>query len=321
MKYDVIIIGGGASGLTAAIYTSRRAMTTLVVSQDVGGQASTTPDVENYPGFESINGLELMMKFKNQAEKFGAEFVLDEIKKVEKNADGSFTVRTASTSYAAATVILAFGLSHRHLGVPGEDRLTGRGVTYCATCDAPLYKGKTVVVVGGGNSALDATLYLSKIAAKVYLVHRRQEFNGESFLVDQLKEAANVELVLNATVTEIKGDQRVTSVIVADVDDVQKAREIATDGVFIEIGFVVKADFVKGLVEVDARNQIKISPDCETSVPGMFAAGDVTTVTYKQIVVSAGEGCKAALQAYLYLQKKQGKKGVMIDWASAKKKK
>jgi thioredoxin-disulfide reductase len=314
VKYDVIIIGGGAAGLTAAIYASRRAMKTLVISQDIGGQASTTPDIENYPGFESINGSELMNKFHKQAEKFGAEFVFDEVKQIKKNESGTFYVITVSEKYESATVILAFGLSHRHLGVPGEDYLTGRGVSYCATCDGPLYKGKRVVVVGGGNSALDAAIYLSKIASQVYLIHRQSTFKGEAFLIDRLAKLSNVELVREVVVTEIKGEQRVQSIVVTPAKKTDKTKEIPVDGVFIEIGCVVKADFIRGLVDLDEKDQINITPDCETSTPGIFAAGDVTTVTYKQIIVSAGEGCKAALQAYMYVQKKRGKKGVIIDW-------
>lgn len=319
--YDVVIVGGGPAGMTAALYTSRRGLKTLVVSQDIGGQAAITPEVENYPGFESVGGLELMDKFKKHAEKFGAEFLIDEVQAVNKEEDGNFSVKTASEDFNAETVILAFGLSHQHLNVPGEERLIGRGVTYCATCDAPLFKGKKVAVAGGGNSAVDAAIYLSKIASQVHLIHRRSEFRAEEFLVNQLSGLTNVEVKLDSVIKEIKGQERVKSITMANVNEDQKTEEIMVDGVFIEIGLVVKADFIKGLVDFNERNEIKISPDCETSVPGIFSAGDVTTVTYKQIVVSAGEGCKAALQAYLYLQRKKGKKGaVMIDWVSSGKK-
>lgn len=306
--------------MTAALYTSRRGLKTLVISQDIGGQAAITPEVENYPGFESVDGLELMEKFRKHAEKFGTEFLIDEVQAVIKKEDGNFVVKTASENFGTEVVILAFGLSHQHLNVPGEERLTGRGVTYCATCDAPLFKGKKVAVVGGGNSAIDAAIYLSEIASQVHLIHRRSEFRGEEFLVNQLSDLTNVEVKLDSVIKEIKGKERVESITVVNVNEDQKTEEITVDGVFIEVGLVVKADFIKGLVDFNERNEIKISPDCETSVPGIFAAGDVTTVTYKQIVISAGEGCKAALQAYLYLQKKKGKKGaVVIDWIASKK--
>lgn len=320
-NYDIIIVGGGPAGMTAALYASRRALKTLVISQDIGGQASLTLEVENYPGFEFSNGLELMEKFKKHAEKFGAEFLIDEVQKVEKKKDSNFIVKTASEDFNAEAVILAFGLSHQHLNVPGEERLTGRGVSYCATCDAPLFKGKKVAVVGGGNSAVEAAIYLSELASQVYLVHRRLEFKAEEFLANQLPGLSNLDTVLNSVVKEIKGKDRVESMVVADAIDRQKIREIPVDGVFIEIGLMVKADFIKGLVDLNKRNEIIITPDCETSVAGIFAAGDVTTVSYKQIVISAGEGSKAALRAYLYLQKKRGQKGVVIDWLSTKKKK
>ncbi|MFA6553112.1 MAG: FAD-dependent oxidoreductase [Patescibacteria group bacterium] len=317
MEYDVIIVGGGAAGLTAAIYATRRAMKTLVISQDIGGQASTTDIIENYPGYESITGPELMTKFHKQAEKTGSEFVFDEVKKIVKSGE-IFSVKTASQEYMAKTIILAFGLSHRHLDIPGEEELIGRGVTYCATCDGPLFKNKRVAVVGGGNSGVSAALYLSDIVSQVHLLIRGSELKGEEVLTSQLSGKKNIEVVFNAVAKEITGTTKVESLISTDAVDPTKMRTFEVDGIFVEIGYVVKADCIKGLVAVDQQSQIIISPNNETSVPGIFAAGDVTTVTYKQIVVSAGEGCKAALQAYKYLQQKQGKRAVMIDWKAAK---
>lgn len=319
MEYDLIIIGAGAAGMTAAIYSTRRAMKTLIISQDLGGQAAITDVIENYPGYESITGPELMDKFKKQAESHGTEFVFDSVTKVEKNGD-DFTIITAGKTYTAKTVILAFGLSHRHLNVPGEERLTGRGVTYCATCDGPLFKGKRVAVVGGGNSGISSALYLADIASQVYLLNRGNELKGEDVLIDQLPEKKNVEVVHTITTKEITGENKVESLVGVDTNDATKTRTFEVDGVFVEIGYVVKADFIKGLVDVDAQNQIVISANNETSLPGMFAAGDVTTVTYKQIVISAGEGSKAALQAYKYLQQKRGKPAIMIDWKTTGKK-
>ncbi len=315
MDYDVIIVGGGASGLTAAIYTTRRALKTLVISQDIGGQAATTDIIENYPGYESITGPELMTKFHAQAEKSGAEFVFDEVKKVEKQGD-FFSVQTTSQAYKAKSVILAFGLSHRHLDVPGEERLIGKGVTYCATCDGPLFKGKKVAVIGGGNSGVSSALYLADIAEHVYLIGRNEKLKAEDVLVTQISTKKNIDTIYNATIEEVKGEEKVESLVIKTPTGTQI---IPLEGVFVEIGYVVKADFIKGLVDVDAQNQIVINSACETSVPGIFAAGDVTTVTYKQIVISAGEGCKAALQAYKYLQQKQGKRAVMIDWKTVNK--
>ncbi len=316
MVYDVIIVGGAAAGLTAAIYTCRRAMKTLVITQDIGGQAAITPDVENYPGFEQVDGLELMQKFYKQAQKAGAEFVIEEVKAIERGPD-TFKVVNNTSTHEARAVILAFGLTHSHLGVPGEEELIGKGVSYCATCDAPLYKNKEVAVVGGGNSALDAAILLSKIAKKVYLIHRRDKFRGEEILVKKVKEADNIEILYNNKVVEIKGEQVVNGIIVVNINDEQQKKEIPINGVFVEIGFRVNADFIKDLVKLDNKNQIIISPDCETSIPGIFAAGDVTNISYKQIVVSAGEGAKAGLQAYKYLN--AGKNSAIgIDWGKKK---
>ncbi len=317
MVYDVVIIGGAAAGLTAAIYTTRRAMKTLVVTQDIGGQAASTPDVENYPGFEHIDGLELMQRFQKQAKKFGAEFVFAEVKEIKKK-DNTFIVRNNDKEFEARAVILAFGLTHRHLGVPGEDRLGGKGVSYCATCDAPLFKNKEVAVVGGGNSALDAALLLSQLAKKVYLIHRRDKFRGEEFLANKVQAADNIEILYNSKTKEISGETVVEKIIVTDVADESKVREVPVQGVFVEIGFQVKADLIKNLVKLDDNKQIIISSDCETSEPGIFAAGDVTNISYKQIIISAGEGAKAALQAYKYLNA-GASSAIGIDWGSKKK--
>lgn len=320
--FDVIIIGGGAAGMTAALYASRRAMRTLVVSQDVGGQAATTNEIENYPGVETIDGPTLMSNFKHQAEKFGAQFEFAEVVEIKKNIDENnkvnFVVRTNTNSFIGHSLILAYGLTHRHLGVQGEKEFSGKGVSYCATCDAPFFKGKTVAVVGGGNSAVDAALLLAKLCPKVYLIHRRQEFKAEAVLLEQLQQP-HIELVLNSEVKEIKGEMVVKSLVVYDTEDKSKEREIILDGVFVEAGFVVNSSIIDGLVELDERKQIKINLNSETSQPGIFGAGDITTIGHKQIVISAGWGATAALKAYEYLQKERGFRGVNIDWGLAKK--
>lgn len=316
--YDVVIIGAGPSGLTAAIYTSRRAMSTLVISKDVGGQLGLTDDVENYPGFESIGGLELSQKFQKQAGLTGTEYLFEEVCSIDKKEDGSFIVNTGSKkAIKARAVILAFGLTPRNLDVPGEKELTGRGVTYCATCDGPLYKGKVVTVVGGGNSALDAAEYMSKIAKKVYLLVRKDKFRGEQVLIDHVENAENVEVVYEAATKEIKGKDRVEALVYTNKEG--KDVEIQTDGVFIEIGHLASTKWLSNLdLDLTDRGEIKITADNETSIKGLFAAGDITQITYKQAVISAGEGCKAALQAYKYLQ---GDKPLIPDWTPKKSKK
>ncbi len=316
--YDVIIIGGASAGLTAAIYASRRAMKTLVLTKDIGGQLSMTPDVENYPGFDRVEGWTLSDKFKKQAELFGAEIKFAEVQSVNKKDEDHFVIEANGSSYVGRSVILAFGKTPRNLDVPGEKELQGRGVSYCATCDMPLYRGKTVAVIGGGNSALDAAIYGSDICEKIYLIHRRDQYRGEQVLIDRMKSKQNVEPIYNAVTKEVKGEGKVSSLVIEDVVT-GETREIPVDGVFVEIGYVVKAEFVKHLVEMTERNEVITDKYMMTSTPGVFAAGDLTTSIYKQAVISAGEGCTAALGAYEYLMKKEGKAAVKIDWGTAPK--
>jgi len=310
MKYDLLIIGGAAAGLTAGLYAARRALKTLVISKDLGGQVSTTPTVENYPGFiEPQGGYDLMERFKKQAEKWGSEFKMAEVASLKKEGE-IFKVETSVGEIEARAVILAFGKKSRHLGITNEGEFDGKGISYCVTCDGPLFKDKVTAVVGGGNAAVEAAEILSKIARKVYLIHRGDKFKAEAVNVDRIKDRDNVEFVLNTTVKSAHGDGMLTHVMTQNKDGGEKKLEL--DGLFVEIGFEVKADFVKDLVETDEQNQIITDPKQQTKTPGLFAAGDLTTNPYKQIVISAGEGCTAALAAYEYLE--QGT--ASLDWSS-----
>lgn len=310
--YDVIIIGGGAAGLTAAIYAARRALKTLVVSQDVGGQAATTADIENYPGFEMVDGLELMTKFQKQAEKFGAVVKLEEVRKIQRAGD-DFIVESANGRYEGHSLILSFGLTHKHLGVPGEEALISKGVVYCATCDAPLFKGKRVAVVGGGNSAMDAALLMSKLSPEVHVLSKNDELRGERVLIDRLQQTPSITVHFQTQVVRVLGADGVTGVVFTEADGREQTLEV--EGIFVEIGFTVNSTLIEGLLELDNRKQIIVTRDNGTSIPGVFAAGDVTTIEQKQVVISAGEGAKAALAAYQYLQARGlAKKGVKIDW-------
>jgi len=313
--YDIIIIGAGPAGLTAGLYTSRRALKTLILAKDLGGQAAISYEVENYPGVDLTDGLTLMKKFADQARKFGTEIKSGEVKKIKKEKD-NFSVETNRDKFRARAVILAFGLTPRDLNIPGEQKFKGRGVSYCATCDGPLFKEKIVAVVGGGNSALEASEYLAKIAAKVYLVHHRDQFRGEKILVRQLKKNPKVEMVLSSDILKIKGNQVVKSIIIKD-NGLTKTKELKVDGVFVEIGYVAKTDLVKNLVKLNDQGEIVTDKDSNTSQPGVFACGDVTDTSYKQIIISAGEGAKAALQAYKYLQLQKGEK-ILPDWERKK---
>jgi thioredoxin reductase (NADPH) len=320
-KYDVIIIGAGPAGLTAAIYAGRRVLKTLVLTVDLGGQMNLTQHIENYPGIELIGGSELSIKMMEQAQKFGAQIERNhEVLSIEKKAspadgDGDYLVKTSSGEFETKSVILAFGKTPRKLDIEGADKYLGKGLSYCATCDGPFFKGKTIAVVGGGNSALGGALYLSELGQKVYLIHRRDAFRGDEILVDKIKAKENIEMVLNSVPSGLEGTDVLEKIRVKDVVSGTES-EIAVDGVFIEIGYEVKADFVKSLVSVDATNQIIVDQDCKTSAEGIFAAGDLTQIPYKQIAISVGQGAVAALSAYDYIQKKSGKPTVRMDWGT-----
>ncbi len=299
-SYDLIIVGAGAAGLSAALYATRRRLKTLVLTGDIGGQTATTMDIENYPGVDFSTGPDLMNAFLAQAKKFGADIKMDPVTEIAKHTEGGFHVTTISgKSFQAPAIILAAGKTHRHLDVPGEHEYKNRGVVYCATCDAPLFEGKTVVVIGGGSAAFDAALLLAKIAPQVYLVHRRSEFRAEPILIDRAKREPNIEFILDTTVKEVQGGNFVEKVV---LETPQGERILTVEGVFVEIGQIVDTKFVEHLIETNPGGEVIVDENNMTREPGLFAAGDVTTIPFKQTVISAGEGAKAALAAYNYLQ-------------------
>ncbi|MEE9585641.1 MAG: FAD-dependent oxidoreductase [Nitrososphaerales archaeon] len=316
--YDVIIVGAAAAGLTAAIYTARQGMSTLVIGKDVGGQALLTNDIQNYPGYDNIDGFTLTSKFEKQAKSFNAEIIYDEVQKIH-GEDGNFKVETPSKQFRSQTIILAFGKTPRDLGVPGEDRFKGRGLSYCATCDGPLYRGKTVAIVGSAEYAVDAAVMLSDIAEKVYQISNRDRLVGDGDLLTNLESRKNVVFVSNSNVSEIMGDQTVESIKVLNVKSGSE-EEYNVDGIFVELGYVAMTDFVKDLVNLNERKEVIVDKECRTSRKGVFAAGDVTDMPFKQLVISAGQGSTAALSAYNYLQKLKGKSIIRGDWKSKKSK-
>ncbi len=315
-SHDVIIIGGGPAGLTAALYAARRGLTTLVVSQDIGGQAATTGDIENYPGIDHSDGFALMFAFKAQAEKYGAKIQLEEAQGIEQQA-GGFRVTTSHGVYDSRALIMASGLTHKHLNVPGEHELIGKGVSYCATCDAPLFKGKNVVVVGGGNSAMDAALVLAKFCPQVTILTVNGEFRGERVLIERMQATANIAMVTKAITKEVHGDGQ--QVIGLSYEHDGQTVKLSVEGVFVEVGYTVNPKLIEHLAPLDQRNQIIIDPITNgTSVPGLFAAGDVTSIIHKQVVISAGEGAKAALGVDQYLQSLGHKpRSGMTDWGTS----
>lgn len=307
--YDVIIIGAGAAGLTAAIYTRRKNLSTIVLSADIGGQTNLTSHIENYPGVDACPGPELMKKFENQAKKFGAEIILAKAMKIEKNKN-KFTVVAEDKTFEAKTLILAFGKVHKSLNIPGETKFLGRGVSTCVTCDAPLFKNKIAAVIGGGNAAVEGAIELAEVAKKVYLVHRRKEFRADEITVEKANKNKKIEMVLASIPIEIKGDKFVKSIVVQNVDS-NATKELSTDGIFVEIGYEVDTGIVKELVKLTGKNEIITDKEGKTSDPAIFAAGDVTITPFKQTVISAGEGAVAALSCHKYLT--SGKES-SLDW-------
>jgi thioredoxin-disulfide reductase len=304
--FDTIIIGSGPAGLTAAIYATRREMKTLIIGKELGGQIIWAGEIENYPGFKTITNFEFIERFRDQAVCCGAELKEAEVKKIEKKEDGTFVVMTNKEEFLARTVIVAMGLSPRRLAVAGEIEFNGRGVSYCANCDGPLYKGKKVAVVGGGNSAFDAAEFLSKIAEKVYLIHRTDEFKAFNVLMDEVKSKNNVEIITNALIKEIKGENKVERLVYTDKIS-GKDSEILIDGIFVEVGRIASTDLIDDFADRDNRLQIVVNNRMETKTPGLFAAGDVTSLSeYKQITIACGQATAAALAAYQYIQRKEG---------------
>ena len=308
--YDVIIVGAGAAGLTAAIYTSRKKLKTAIVSIDVGGQTNLTNHIENYPGTGPMDGTELMRKFQDDALGFGAELIMGKVLKVDKIKTGFKITLANEETYETKALILASGKVPKSLGIEGEEKFMGRGVSTCVTCDAPLFKNKEVCVVGGGNSAVEGALELATIAKKVYLVHRRDTFRADEITVQKLKDNSKIELVLNNKPSKIVGEKNVKGVEVENIIT-QEKKEFAVSGVFIEIGYIVDSSFVAHLVKLNEKKEIIVDDRGNTSCRGIFAAGDITPVPYKQTVIAAGDGSKAALECYRWLT---GGKGALLDW-------
>lgn len=294
--YDVIIIGGGPAGLTAGIYTGRERLRTLLLEkQGCGGWPNITGTIENYPGFpEGINGMELSAKFKEQAQKFGTR--IKEFEAADKISPGPdiIEVSTPQDTYQTRSLIIASGSRMRELGIPGEKEFLGKGVSYCATCDGPLYRDKVVAVVGGGSAALEEALFLTKFVSRLYLIHRRDKFRGEKIIVEELEKTGKVEFVLNSLPQTIEGSDFVESIIVKNkLDD--RPRTLKLDGVFIFVGVEPNTEFLKGVVELDKAGFVKTNPAMLTSVPGIFAAGDLREGNVRQIATACGEGTVAAL--------------------------
>ncbi len=331
-KYDLIIIGGSAAATAAAIYAVRRNLSFKIISKDFGGEVATSGEVDNYPGVPDTDGIELADKFKKHLSDYGVEPEIGvEVEKISKQEDGTFCI-TAKTGkettmaaekisedgnsapkcdYIAKTVIVTTGVHPRELNVPGEKELRNKGVSYCTVCDGPLFPGKTVAVIGGGNSALEAGIMMADIASKVYVINKNPAFKGDQVLIDNLLNKKNVEVIYNAKTTSIFGDGFVRGLMyqinkgtpTSEVGAPTETSELKVDGIFIHIGMVPNSGLVSEGVEKNNFGEIVVSKNCETNIPGLFAAGDVTDVPFKQIVIAAGQGTCALLQAVNYLNR------------------
>ena len=300
--YELMIIGGGSAGMAASVYAARKKLEALLVSADIGGQMNWTMNIENYLGYQFIEGPELIDKFQAQVSQFPIDQKIgDKISQLKKIKGGFEAITEAGDRYQAKAVILATGKKPRKLNVPGEEELIGRGVTYCAICDGPVFAGQKVVVVGGGNSALEAVLDMVKIAEHVDLVSLTP-LTGDPILIGKLAGVKNLAIFIQHQTEEIKGRDFVEGVRIKDLRNSEE-KNLEVTGVFIEIGLVPNSESVKGLIELNKLGEVPISCACETTVPGLFAAGDVTDVPEKQIIIAAGEGAKAALRAHRYLQR------------------
>ena len=299
--YDIGIIGGGTAGMTAAIYGQRAGKQTVIIEGSTfGGQIISSPNVENYPGIASVSGSEFSMNLLDQATKLGAETVMEQVTGIVDEENGIKVIRTTGSDYRCRSVILATGVTHRHLGVPNEERLTGAGVSYCATCDGMFFRGRDVAVVGGGSTALQDAEFLSNYCRKVYLIHRRDEFRGEENIVKRLEEKENVEFILSTTVRDIIGDQAVERLILNN-KKTGKEYKLEVSGLFIAVGHVPQNEIFADVVRLDESGFILASEDCLTSHPGIFAAGDCRTKEVRQLTTAAADGAVAALAACKYI--------------------
>lgn len=307
---DLLIIGGSAASTAAGIYAARRGLNFKIITKEFGGEVATSGEIGNYPGTGMTDGIKLADQFKEHLKlyKVNPEEGV-EVEKITKQEDGNFCIAIKSDGvkcdYVAKAVIVATGVHPRELSVPGEKEFRNKGVSYCTTCDGPLFAGRITTVIGGGNSALEAGLMLADIAQKVYVINKNATFKGDDVLIKNLssKPKDKVEILYEAATTQVVGEQFVTGVKYKDKDGNEK--EIKTDGIFVHIGMIPNSGIVPDNVEKNKFGEVKVNVKCETSVPGLYAAGDVTDIPYKQIVIAAGQGCAATLAAVEYLNRLQ----------------
>jgi len=309
-KFDVIIVGLGPAAYSAALYSARYIMKTLVIGETPGGQLTEAADVDDYLGLINLPAQKMIETFNQHISRYNVPVLMETVESIKKEGDEFILKTKRKGEYKASSVIVAIGVKRRKLNVPGEEKFTGKGVSYCSVCDAPLFKNRPVVVVGGGDSALEGAELLSRYATKVYLVHRRDQFRGQPFYVEIIKQKPNVEIILNSTVTEIKGEKLVNKAVVQNLKT-GETRELDVNGVFVEIGFEPPVDFARNNgIETDERGYIKVDEWMRTNVEGIFAAGDCTGLWmgFRQVITATAQGAVASHAVYSYLNEKKGKK-------------
>ncbi|MBL7148836.1 MAG: thioredoxin-disulfide reductase [Candidatus Cloacimonetes bacterium] len=304
-QYDVAIVGGGPAGLSAAIYAARGGLKTVIFEKAlVGGQITVTAEVENYPGFEeSVSGFDIVDKMQKQAEKFNAEIKIEEVKAIGLEGLCKI-VETNKATYRVKSVIIATGAHPRKLAVPGEEKYTGRGVSYCATCDGALYRDKVVAVIGGGDSAVEEAIFLTKFASKVYIIHRRDQLRAVKILQERVLANKKIEIIWDSVVQEIQGSDFVETLLMFN-KKTKKTSELPLDGVFIFVGIIPSSELVESRVDFDKQNFIKTDETMHTEIPGVYAAGDVTHKVLRQIVTAASDGATAAFSAEKWIEENQ----------------
>ena len=299
--YDIIIVGAGPAGLTAGIYARRSSKKVLILEAlSYGGQIINTLDIENYPAAPHISGYDFATNLYNQTKELGAEIIFEKVIDIKDNKDYKEVV-TPKNTYKAKTIILATGAENRKLNLDNEDELVGKGVSYCATCDGGFYKGKDVAVVGGGNTALEEAIYLSDIASKVYLIHRRDEFRADNALVEELKKKDNIELIYNSNVTKLNSNEKLESIEVTKNDDTKKVIDVS--GIFIAVGRIPENQNFAKIINLDETGYVVAGEDCHTNIDGIFVAGDNRVKTLRQLVTATSDGAMAATEAIKYINK------------------
>jgi len=310
-EFEIVIVGAGPAGLTAGIYVARQNVSCLIISKDLGGQMNLIPRLENYPGAIMTSGQILAKTLETQYLSFKGEIVYDTVEKIDE-FEGGFKIKTTRSEYAAKSVVLAPGKVPNMLGLENESEYFNKGIHYCTKCDAPFYQGRTTASVGVGNYLLESGLLLSRMASKMYLILRGAKLAGDKDLVAAIENNKNIEIVAQSSVKAISGNSVLQQITIVDSSGAEKVLDV--DALFIEMGSKINLDYVKHLVKINTKGEIEIESGGMTSHPAIFAAGDATTIPYKQIIVACGDGSNAGLSAFNYLEKLKGKPGVRADW-------